>query len=594
MTLWIRSLSLVVMAIAGPWLSAQDKGKPDLPEARESGARSARAVAMLSALPDTLAASSAIAGIAAEVCKCDQVAAVRLFEQAVALLTKKPLREETASPARQLTARKNVEVQLARCDPALLTQLLPAIPAAEEGFAGAPMSLVSAGRELLDSDARKSAEVAGRAVSSVGQMSDPQLLNFVDYLLNLRERSPAEADHLFLRALSSIPAGSPGRTRALFALGNYLFGPPGSPLHDGVGTAPLKDGQMAYVLAVKRPAASEAALEGYVGVAGALLSTAGSGSENVLRVALLDQLGGHLPEGGNVGFADLQAIRRAAGAGLKGSAFTEAELRQRMVWRPESYFSSLEDELRNTANPNRRDEIILTLCERYFSTNEFHRAFPLAPGLSDPAARAPLREALLIGQASQSLAAGREELALQLVAHLPSAALRGLILLGAAARRAKQKEENDAMRYLDAALTDLRQAPPSLRPELLIAATALCHGLSAERSATLLAAAVDELNRRPPKAKPKTLSQIEVELVATKRGLVQVFALPGSSPRYFVFAIPLVQTFDLRGLVTGLRGLDPERVLAILGRLRADSDLCEAMLAFATAFSSCSKSGAER
>lgn len=475
-----------------------------------------------------------LAKLGTAVCHCDAAAASRIFHRAGALL--KTGGKAEARRHRGVLALTDLESILFEeahhCDPELRRKLEQ-----ETGSTSADRRLEKL-YEHLSENPEQAASEAVAFLDDLPNLPHHQQSGFLMFLLSLRRRAGADADAVFLKALSQAEA-TPAAAPALLALlGTYAF--PADAI-SGVVTLRAKDveGTPIFELSAK-PASLEIARAYLLASATALAKIPAGESGSAAGSALARELASKARE-----YAPETAPR-----------FEEIVLRGRPV--PAAAKQA----------PDPRLLLQILQFERHWRANQLAAAREAAGKVEDEDIRSQLQQLVFFGEAAQELAAGQEGTALGLAAQLSPGVKRGLIYLGLAASRSASKDLEGAYQMLTAALLDAEQSDETLRPVLLLGIAKAMASVDGEFAFTVLARAVRALNERGEAGDPVRGANDELTEVVRA----------GSFERAFPLKVPGTGRVELREVLPLFARADLDRLEAIVADLRDERLLGDASL----------------
>ena len=321
--------SIALAAVMFAWgfhLDGQEQ-HAERPESGRTGDR-AQAIARVDQISERLRGMewtpgvvSALSRLGTVACRHDQELGIRVFEKAYSVAAGIDFYPSEESSIQVLSSLASGAT---RCHP-------------EFGFRSPtdrgdtselePQASLLAAQASLGADPEAAAGFFHGAAENYSDLQDDDQRAFVTGLMILRRKQASEADAAFQHALLEV--ASSGSVAGLFALGNYIFGPPADdPSAIVFRTMTLPEGKM-YAFPQTRPGIPNGLASHYVASSGEMLFRKAA-PENALAFGLTKQLAdwaqSNAPDQSAI-LASLLAAQRAQLAQGAGSSTMEAGLR---------------------------------------------------------------------------------------------------------------------------------------------------------------------------------------------------------------------------------------------------------------------------
>ncbi|HWR50646.1 MAG TPA: hypothetical protein VN428_06040, partial [Bryobacteraceae bacterium] len=398
-----------------------------------------------------------------------------------------------------------------------------------------------------EEDESRAASLLERAAPELPYVPVEQMVAFTDVLLELRRDSAEQGDQAFAAALEALMADRTAALQALFATGNYVFGPSRGSEQE-IESREAGSG-VAFRLEFDRPGATEAAAVAYFEAAVAVLDASSkSGDEAELDRQFASQLMPHARRLAPDIAEDFARIARRLGV---ADSSVDAE-------RPEVSRAA--------------EGQILARFRLHWVTGQSHSARETISGLLKQPARQQMNTLADFAEAREALRTKQPDLATAISYAMAGGAHKTLVHLGLAAYALAQKSPEGARDLAFLALREALTAPPEHRPGLQIIAARVLSKVDTEAAFGTLSYAVDSLNAIDA-ARPHTSTPVRL----TNWGFSEAVAL-AHERRSFALVLPGLPSPDLGAAVADLAAIDAARTEDILFRLRSERRLAEALV----------------
>ena len=364
-----------------------------------------------------------------------------------------------------------------------------------------PQASFLAAQASLGADPEEAAGLFQSAAEDFSDLHADDQLGFVRGLMRLRRKQASEADAVFQHALLEV--ASSGSVADLFALGNYVFGPPtNGPSSIAFKTMTLPEGKM-YAFPQTRSGIPSGLANLYIAASSEMLfRKVAPGPENAIAFGLTKQLEhwaqSNAPHQSAI-LASLLAVQRAQLAQGKGPSGMEARLR--LLSGP--LHTPLEEQLESASDELAKAGILFGHVANLIVRGELEGARELVADLEDEI-RGPMLDIIDLKRTSAAIAQGDLEAARLALAtlsddlHVVLAALELASAYWNQSGNAGDRSDEDvtaAAEAIQLASAATARAPAYIRPTLRLAiARALALTERFEESILTLELAVHEFN----------------------------------------------------------------------------------------------------
>ena len=489
-----------IMFAGGLHLNGQEEST-ERAESESAGDR-AQAVARVDQISErlrgmewTTGVVSALSGLGTVACRHDQELGIRVFEKAysVAAGIEFDLSEESS-----IQVLSSLAAGAKRCHPGFGFR-------SPTGRAGSselePQTSLAAAQASLRTDPEAAGGLFQNAAEGFSDLQADDQLAFVRGLMLLRRNQASEADAAFQHALLEV--ASSGSVADLFALGNYVFGPPADkPSMIAFKTMTLPEGKM-FAFPQTRSGIPSGLASLYVASSSEMLfRKAAPGPENTIAFGLTKQLAdwaqSNAPHQSAV-LASLLAVQRAQLA--QGTVPSGMEARLRLLSGP--LHRPLEERLESAPDEPAKARIRFEAAAGLIVRGELEGARELVADLEDEI-RGPMLDIIDLKRTSAAIEQGDLEAARLALAALSDdlhVVLAALELAPAYWDRSgtagDRSDEDDAAaaEAIQLASASTARVPAHIRPTLRLAiARALAITERFEESILTLELAVHEFN----------------------------------------------------------------------------------------------------
>ncbi|HWR53407.1 MAG TPA: hypothetical protein VN428_20035 [Bryobacteraceae bacterium] len=520
--------------------------------AQESNAPAARtewdvtdvAALRLGGLKSRMLAVSSIAELARVTCRYDRLRATSMLFRAFEILKKADYGASGSGPAALLRSSE-------QCAPEVAALIVREPQRFHHSFSDQVRNARSAIGSEEEGDESRAADLLESAAPELPYASVKEMLAFVDALFELRAASRAEGDRAFSATLEALVEDRVSSLQAIFAIGNYVFGPP--PRSETEIESRDAGSGVAFRLEADRPSVSDAAAVAYIEAAATVLDASkASGDEAELDRDLVTQLLRHASRLAPDIAEDLVPIARRLGLeveALNGDSGEETRL---------------------------AEKALLSAFRLHWVAGHAQAARQTAGGLFRQPVRQQMDVLAHFAEAREALRTKQPEAAFAISSAMPGGTHRTLVHLGVGAYEAALKGKERARDMAFLGLREALTAPPEHRPGLQIIAVRILAEADTETAFSTLSHAVDSLNAMDA-ARPRENSAVRL----SRWGFSESVSL-GHEARRFALVLPGLPAPDLGAAAADLANIDAARTEDILVRLRSERRLAEALVTLAS------------